>query len=70
MGLDPTKKCSCDLSDKGLCNFFLPKYGEDYTIDYECIAFKAELNWKVCAADEEDFSDMSRRIYNKSYGCK
>jgi len=71
MGLDPTKKCSCDLSDKGLCKKILPERGGDkYTTDYECIAWKEELKWKACSADEEDFSDMSRRIYNKSYECK
>ena len=70
MCLDPIKKCSCDPD---ICKYILsisiPK-PEEYAIDFECLAFKAELNWKVCSADEEDFSDLSRRIYNKSYGCK
>ena len=69
-GLDENKQCSCD---EKICEYILslsiPK-PEEYAIDFECLAFKAELNWKVCSADEEDFSDLSRRIYNKSYGCK
>ena len=63
-------KCSCDDEIcRHLLGLSIPK-PEEYAIDFECLAFKAELDWKVCSADEEDFSDLSRRIYNKNYECK
>ena len=64
-------RCSCD---KEICEDFLKKLpGVDpkkYAVDFECIAYKAEKNWKVCSADDEDYSDMSRKIFKKNYSCK
>ncbi|MGC9044460.1 MAG: hypothetical protein ACP5KG_11465, partial [Myxococcota bacterium] len=66
-GLDPGKRCSCNET---LCSKLEELGGDKYATDYECLATINENNWKVCSADNEDYSDTSRYLGKKDYGCK